>query len=69
MRVLSSESTKVIFKWKGWERCFEEEYLLEEAKRRSNAYPITQSDLPRNSTARGEHYEHIGRTGTRKYLR
>jgi len=38
-------------------------------KHRSNAYPVTRSDLPRNSTNRGMHYERTGRMGARKYLR
>ena len=38
-------------------------------KHRSNAYPITQSDLPGNSTDRGVHYERTERMGARKYLK
>ena len=46
-----------------------EEYLLGQAKHRSNAYPFIQSDLLGNSTAKGVRYEHTGRMGVRKYLK
>ena len=38
-------------------------------KHRSNAYPVTRSDLSGNSTNRGVHYERTGRMEARKYLR
>ena len=73
-QINSSEDVKlkvslVCYKWKGWGRCSEEEYLLGSAKHRPNVYPIVQSDLPGNSTDRNVHYERTRRMEARKYLK
>jgi len=46
-----------------------EEYPLGWTKYKSNAYSITQSNLPGSSTENDVHYECTGRMGARKYLR
>ena len=47
----------------------EEEYLLGQAKHRSNIDPNNQSDLPRNSNDRDVHHKRTRNMGTQKYLR
>ena len=46
-----------------------EEYLLGYAKYSSNVYPVSQGDLPGNSSDRNEHHEYTRMMGTQKYLR
>ena len=47
----------------------EEEYLLEQAKHRSNIDPNDQSDLPGSSNNRDVCHKHTRNMGTQKYLR
>ena len=47
----------------------EEEYLLEQAKHRSNIDPNDHSDLSRSSNDRDVHHKHTRKTGIQKYLR
>ena len=47
----------------------EEEYLLGQAKHRSDMDPNDQSDLPRSSNDRDVRYKRIRKMGTQKYLR
>ena len=47
----------------------EEEYLIGQAKYRSDIDLNDQSDLPRSSNDRDEHHECTRRIGTQKYLR
>ena len=50
-------------------RWSEEEYLLGQAKHRSDIDPNDQSDLRGSSSDRDVHHEHTRRKGTQKYLR
>ena len=47
----------------------EEEYLLEQAKHRSNIDPNDQSDLPGSSNNRDVCHKHTRNMGTQKYQR
>ena len=47
----------------------EEEYLLEQAKHRSDIDPNDQSDFPRSSNDRDVRHKRIRKMGTQKYLR
>ena len=46
-----------------------EEYLLRQAKHRSNIDPNDQSDLLGNSNDRNVHHKHTRKMGTQKYLK
>ena len=47
----------------------EEEYILKQAKHRSNIDPNDQSDLPGSSNDRDVRHKRIRKMGTQKYLR
>ena len=47
----------------------EEEYLIGQAKHRSDIDPNDQSDLPGNSNDRDVCHKHTRKMGTQKYLR
>ena len=47
----------------------EEEYLLRQAKLRSDIDPNDQSDFPGSSNDRDVHHKHTRKMRTRKYLR
>ena len=47
----------------------EEEYILKQAKHRSNIDPNDQSDLPGSSNDRDVRHKHTRKMGTQKYLR
>ena len=47
----------------------EEEYLLRQAKHKSDIDPNDQSDLSRNSNDRDVRHKHTRNMGTQKYLR
>ena len=47
----------------------EEEYLLGQAKHKSNVDPNDQSDIPRSFSDRDVHHKRIRKMGTQKYLR
>ena len=47
----------------------EEEYLLGQAKHRSDIDPNDQSDLPGRSNDRDMRHKHTRKMGTQKYLR
>ena len=47
----------------------EEEYLLGQAKHRSDIDPNDQSDFPGSSNDRDVHHKRIRNMGTQKYLR
>ena len=51
------------------ERQSEEEYLLGQAKHRSDIDPNDQSDLPGSSNDRDMHYKRTKKMETQKYLR
>ena len=51
------------------ERQFEEEYLLRQAKHKSDIDPNDQSDLSRNSNDRDVRHKRTRNMGTQKYLR
>ena len=50
-------------------RWFEEEYLLRQAKHRSDIDPNDQSDIPRSFSDRDVRYKRTRRRGIPKYLR
>ena len=47
----------------------EEEYILKQAKHRSNIDPNDQSDLPGSSNDRDVRHKRTRKMGTQKYLR
>ena len=47
----------------------EEEYILKQAKHRSNIDPNDQSDLPGNSNDRDVRHKRTRKMGTQKYLK
>ena len=51
------------------ERWFEEEYLLRQAKYRSNIDPNDQGDLPGSSNERDVRHKYTRKMGTQKYPR
>ena len=51
------------------ERQFEEEYLLRQAKHKSDIDPNDQSDLSGNSNDRDVRHKRTRNMGTQKYLR